>query len=173
MSSDEIADLPPDEGDAIRRSDERYDATTKRAIHLAAHAVAADACGLPFPALSLDDAACPLIRGDGGSGRGPARNALEAAVIVALAGAEAEAIATGTHPSCCVDVSSWVTDGDNTEAEPFIEWLRLKAARTVEHPLRQRLINSIARALVEAGELARSEVQAIAMSEVSSYMRGQ
>ncbi len=143
-----------------------------RAIHLAAHAVAASACGLPYPSLSLAADGCPLAR-DAAVGRGPARSPLETEVIVALAGAEAEAIATGTTVPCCADVAAWVTDGDGAEAAPLIEWLRLKTARTVEHPLRQRLITAIARALVSRGELRGTEVGAIALQETGRYMRGQ
>ena len=106
-------------------------------------------------------------------GRGPARSPLETEVIVALAGAEAEALATGVSVPCCADIAEWVTDGEVAEAEPFIEWLRLKAARTVEHPLRQRLILAIAEALAVRGELSDVEVAAIARLQTGLYMRGQ
>jgi len=134
--------------------------------------VAASACGLPYPPLSLSAAGCPLTH-EASVGRGPARNPLETEVIVALAGAEAEAIATGATVPCCADVAHWITDGDGAEAEPFIEWLRLKTARTVEHPLRQRLIAAIAQALVSRGALGEPEVRAIALDETGRYMRGQ
>lgn len=161
--------MSSDHSRQVRPADRRL---PQRAIHLAAHAVAASACGLAYPSLSLRSADCPLARG-ASVGRGPARNPLETEVIVALAGAEAEAIATGASVPCCADVAAWVTDGDGTEAEPFLEWLRLKAARTVEHPLRQRLIAAIANALVSRGELSDTEVGAIARVETGLYMRGQ
>lgn len=143
-----------------------------RAIHLAAHAVAAGACGLPYPPLSLSSVECPLARG-ASVGRGPARNPLETELIVALAGAEAEAMMTGIPVACCAEIAGWITDGDSAEAEPFIEWLRLKAARTVEHPLRQRLIAAIAEALASGRDLRDTEVRAIALAETGRYMRGQ
>lgn len=144
-----------------------------RAVHLAAHAVATVVCGGTYGTLTLDDtSACQFAPASDLGGGGPARNAMEAAIIVALAGGEAESLLTGTAPRACADVKRWLTDGDPAEAEPYVEWLRLKAARAVAHPLRQRLIIALARRL-HLGPLSAVEVMRITDLETSRYMRGQ
>jgi hypothetical protein len=161
------------------------DARFLAAVHLAGHAVASEACGRQYPGLRLEPRAegrafemgCAFhvdgaVGGEAGGG-GPARNGLEAAIITSLAGAEAERLAGGAAVSRCIDVTRWLTDGDPREAEPYVEWLRLKAERTVEHPLRQRVIIAIARALLAQGVLDAPEVEILAVEETGRYMRGQ
>ena len=155
------------------------------AIHLAGHAVASEACGRDYPQLHLEPSpGAGISRADcafrvdvdaGGEARGvgPARNGLEAAIIASLAGVEAERLAGGAVEGRCIDVTRWLTDGDPRDAEPYIEWLRLKAERTVEHPLRQRVIIAIADALVARGALDAPEVALLARQETGRYMRGQ
>jgi hypothetical protein len=146
-----------------------------RAIHLAGHAVAAEVCGLNYPDLSLDGTPaepCPYVPRSDGSGRGPARNGTEAAIIASMGGVEAERLA-GADPAACIDVARWLTDGESREAEPFLEWLRLKAERAVTHPLRQRVILAVARALLESGMLSSTQIEATALRETALYMRGQ
>jgi hypothetical protein len=146
----------------------------RAAVHLAAHAVAAEACGGAYAALRLEDAhRCEFVLPAQLQGRGPARNATEAAVIILLAGAEAETLALGAPAAPCREVARWLTDGDPAEAAPYIEWLRLKALRTVEHPLRQRLIAALAAALCERHTLSAAEASSSAAAEISRYMRGQ
>ena len=164
-------------------SGEVMDARLLAAVHLAGHAVASEACGREYPVLHLEPwsgvpevaAGCGFRVGAGveDRGGGPARNGLEAAIITSLAGVEAERLAGGPAEAPCVDVRRWLTDGDPRDAEPYIEWLRLKAERTVEHPLRQRVILAIARALLACGALEGAEIQALAAHETGSYMRGQ
>ena len=162
------------------------DARLLAAVHLAGHAVAAEACGREYQPLRLESwsgvpgagAGCTFAveAGAGGAdarGGGPARNGLEAAIIVSLAGAEAERIAGGVVEGGCIDVTRWLTDGDAREAEPYVEWLRLKAERTVEHPLRQRVILAIARSLLAGGPLEPEEIEVLATEETGRYMRGQ
>ncbi|MSP21809.1 MAG: hypothetical protein EXR66_02115 [Dehalococcoidia bacterium] len=146
------------------------------AVHLAGHAVAAEACGLGYPELNLDAASaarCSYVALRTGSGHGPARNGVEAAIIASLAGIEAQRLAGGDPGAACVEVAPWLTDGESRDAEPYVEWLRLKAERTVEHPLRQRLILGIALALVEAGGLTSAQIEPLAARETALYMRGQ
>ncbi len=146
------------------------------AVHVAAHAVASAACGADYRSLRMPadpSAPCDFSPTLGTSGGGPARNATEAAIISSLAGSEAEALAAGESRRQCSDVTRWLTDGDPHEAEPYIEWLRLKAARAVEHPLRQRLILALATALIERGALTGAEVLVLAETEIGRYMRGQ
>jgi hypothetical protein len=161
---------------AVRTPDSGQARTTQlAAIHLAGHAVAAEVCGLGYPPLRLESepTACGFVPRRDGGGHGPARNGIEAAIITSLAGVEAERLA-GAHPdSACLEVAAWLTDGEPRDAEPYIEWLRLKAERTVEHPLRQRLILALAAALLERGALSPSEIEVIALAETSAYMRGQ
>ena len=155
-------------------SAQRSEPAFARAVHLAGHAVAAVVCGGTYGPLALDGGTgvCAAALAAGAGGGGPARNATEAAIIVALAGGEAEAIVTGVTPSACTDVTRWLTDGDPAEAEPYVEWLRLKAARAVAHPLRQRLIQALAERLL-LGPLTASEIARLTNLETSRYMRGQ
>jgi len=155
------------------------------AVHLAGHAVAAEACGTEYPQLRLEPSSDAAVSGahcgfevnagtgDEARGGGPARTGLEAAIIASLAGVEAERLAGGTAEGQCSDVARWLTDGDPRDAEPYIEWLRLKAERTVEHPLRQRVILAIARALLASGALESREIELLAAQETGRYMRGQ
>ena len=173
-----LRDLAAIEGD----SGELMDARLLAAVHLAGHAVASEACGREYPRLRLEPSfgvpgvgtGCPL-RVDAGAearGGGPARNGLEGAIITSLAGVAAERLAGGAAEGACVDVTRWLTDGDPREAEPYIEWLRLKAERTVEHPLRQRVILAVARALLTRGALEPREIEVLATEETGRYMRG-
>jgi hypothetical protein len=154
------------------------DARFLAAIHLAGHAIASEACGRAYPPLRLEldaETGCAfrVDAVDEDRGGGPARNGLEAAIIASLAGVEAARLAGGAVEGPCLDVRRWLTDGDPRDAEPYVEWLRLKAERTVEHPLRQRVILAIARALMEQGALGTPEIQALAAQETGRYMRGQ
>lgn len=137
---------------------------------------------MPLGALSLElpeeetHEACRFTAPPAPQARGPARNATEAAVIVSLAGDQAESLAragTGHASHSCSDVARLLTDGDPREAEPYLEWLRLKAYRLVEHPLRQRVIRAVALALAERGALAPGDVEAVERLETGRYMRGQ
>lgn len=173
---DSVRDSNPDSAppNAAGEPDER--GPLLAAIHLAGHAVAAAACGLPYPALELerpDANACSYVAARDGRGGGPARTGIEAAIIATLAGPEAERLAGGEAVPPCLDMRGWLTDGDPREAEPYLDWLRLKAERTVEHPLRQRLILAIARALLECGALRGPEIEELARHETGLYMRGQ
>ncbi len=155
--------------------DGRADPLFLRAVHLAAHAVAAAACGAPYGPLRLSGVAadrCGFAQVPSAGG-GPARNATEASIIATLAGSEAEALAAGESRRDCRDVTRLITDGDPAEAGPYVEWLRLKAARAVEHPLRQRLIYRLAAALVEDRTIAASGVVGLVEAEIGQYMRGQ
>lgn len=146
------------------------------ALHLAGHAVIAEACGAPYGPLALEaelDGTCSFATPALARPGGPARTPTEAAVIVALAGSEAEAAFGVRSERACTNVARLLTDGDPAEVEPYLEWLRLKAARAIEHPLRQRLIRAIADALAERRALTASEVGALARGVISRYMRGQ
>jgi hypothetical protein len=158
-------------------ADRPQDAQLHLAIHASAHAVAAEACGLGYPSLRLSPApasgGCGFLPNRDTRGRGPARNGIEAAVIASLAGAEAEHLAGIADPVHCADIAPWLTDGSPTEAEPYIEWLRLKAASVVEHPLRQRVIVALTVALLEREMLTPEDVATIALAETARYMRGQ
>ncbi len=154
------------------------DPTFLRAVHLAAHAVTAAVCGAPYCALNLDGPGGAGPDGCGfaaptSAGGGPARNGTEASIIATLAGSEAEALAAGVPRRDCVDVTRLLTDGDAAEAGPYIEWLRLKAARAIEHPLRQRLIGRLAAELIARRMLAAGEVVDLVEGEIGRYMRGQ
>ncbi len=163
--------------DASSRSADRpdLDPAFLRAVHLAAHAVTASVCGAPYSALRLEartTTSCDFVP-EPSAGGGPARNATEASIIATLAGSEAEALAAGAPRGDCCDVTRWLTDGDPAEAAPYIEWLRLKATRAIEHPLRQRLINRLALELLDRSALAPDEVVRMVEWEIGRYMRGQ
>jgi hypothetical protein len=162
--SDARADLDPAAGEAFLR-----------AVHLAGHAVASQVCGADFGPLRLDrplSERCRFSPPVSPAPRGPARNATEAAINTLLAGSAAETIA-GAPASPCADVASLLTDGDPAEAEPYIDWLRMRAAGTLSHPLRQRIVLALARALIEHTALDAHVVRAIADGEIARYMRGQ
>ena len=163
-------------GAELRESGESADLTFLRAIHLAGHAVAAEVCGLSYPDLSLEPApseACPYAPRRDSAGHGPARNGVEAAIIASMGGGEAERLAGSEPAGACIDVARWLTDGEPREAEPFLEWLRLKAERAVAHPLRQRVILAVAYALRDGGVLSSAQIEATALRETALYMRGQ
>ncbi len=144
------------------------------ALHLAGHAVIAEACGVPYSPLALDvtSARCSFVAPTTSRGGGPARTATEAAIIMTMAGSQAEAMLGGGTARECADVARLLTDGDPTEVEPYLEWLRLKAARAIEHPLRQRLILALATALSEHRTLTAGDVDTLTRRVISHYMRG-